>query len=71
MEHSKEFRAFVNCALDDETVRQNLSWLSPPSYRPSSGPIISEAVEAAVQRLFAPASSTSLLSRVKHSCSAQ
>lgn len=50
-ELTREFEAFVNCELDDETVQKNLSNVESPPNDPPASPITTEAVEAAVERL--------------------
>ena len=50
-EQAREFKAFVNCELDEETVRQNVARVDPPRNDPPPRPITTDAVEAAAERL--------------------
>ena len=52
-ELEEEIAAFMNCELDEEMVKQNLSRVDPPANAPPARPITTEAVEAAAERLAA------------------
>jgi len=46
-----DLKAFIECPLDENTIRQNVARVNPPGNRAPAVPITTEAVETAASKL--------------------